>query len=102
MTYESYINYAIYDGTGKRVFNRQEICAINRIEIISAFPWVHVIFQLPAGLITTVTGSRIVGEDGTYVKYKGNKYETMEDYYKLQQVVEREKIQNILNSMNEG
>lgn len=106
MTYESYINYAnyaIYDGIGRRVFKRQKIMNIDRIEfMLPDFPWVRIIFQKPADAKFAVINSLIVGEDGTYVKYKGNKYETMEDYYKLQQVIEKEKIKNILDDMDKG
>lgn len=81
------------------LFISGEISEIEKLEIhnpliMKNYVWVH--YTLASGISDC---SCIIGEKGTYIMYNDEKYESENDYYRLQSVLENEKIKKMLERL---
>lgn len=92
-------NYIRMHTVSNEFFISGEIAEIDKLNIrnpLTARNYVYVNYSLTTGISDC---SCIIGEKGTYIMYNDEKYESENDYYRLQNILENEKIKKMLEHL---
>ena len=92
-------NYIRMLTVSNEFFISGEIAEIEKLEIHNSLimrNYVSVYYTLASGISDC---SCIIGEKGTYIMYNDEKYESENDYYRLQRILENEKIKKMLERL---
>lgn len=92
-------NYIRMINMSNELFDSGEIAEIDKLDIrnpLTARNYVYVYYTLTTGISGC---SCVIGDRGTYIQYNDIKYKSENDYYRLQNILEKEKIKKLLDRL---